>query len=68
MVIVGALLFAGSISAADYHGCGRGYAVGYYAPRPRVVVIERPAPRYYVPYEYRHRRRCHEEYRGAYYR
>ena len=77
MVIVGALLFAGSISAESYHGCGRGhyeggYGGGYYAPRPQVyerVIIERPAPRYYDPYEYRgHHRRCHEEYRGGYYR
>ena len=70
MVMTGALLFASSISAHGCHGGGRGWHIAYYAPRPVVyerVIVERPAPRYYDPYEYReHHRRCHHEYRGGY--
>jgi hypothetical protein len=69
MIVFGVLLFAGSVSAHGYgRGCSRGYvSVGFYAPpvpapvfyAPRVVV-ERPVPRYYDPYEYRG---CRHEYR-----
>jgi hypothetical protein len=78
VVMFGALLFAGSISAHGYHGCGRGFSVGFYAPQPNVYYAPRPTvcehviverPRYYDPYEYRDHgchRRYHEEYRGGY--
>lgn len=77
MIVFGALLFAGSISAHGYgRVCGRGpVSVAYYAPpvpvfcAPRVIV-ERPVPRYYAPvvysrgyrHEYRAPRGCHEQY------